>query len=52
MFMLYRVNVSSVAMLMILQHLAQFLNVCQKIESTRLVSFDIKFTRQGFENAC
>ena len=22
------------------------------IENTRLVSFDIKFTRQGFENAC
>ena len=22
------------------------------IEITRLVSFDIKFTRQGFENAC
>ena len=23
-----------------------------KIENTRWVSFDIKFTRQGFENAC
>ena len=22
------------------------------IENTRSVSFDIKFTRQGFENAC
>ena len=22
------------------------------IENTRFVSFDIKFTRQGFENAC
>ena len=22
------------------------------VENTRLMSFDIKFTRQGFENAC
>ena len=26
--------------------------VCQNIENTRWVFFEIKFTRQGFENAC
>ena len=26
--------------------------LCMYIENTRCVSFDIKFTRHGFENAC
>ena len=28
------------------------IEACIDIENTRWVSFDIKFTRQGFENAC
>ena len=32
--------------------LSRMLVCVQVIENTRRVSFDIKFTRQGFENAC
>ena len=35
-----------------LRHTEVLVRFGWKIENTRPVSFDIKFTRQGFENAC